>query len=409
MNYNVILTLITDFFNTLTDSLLGFLIINNFIYKLSHNGKLIGNFNSISFLVSIPFIIISGILSDKFKRSYSIKFGGLSKIIINLFLLRCLKYIDSNNILIIFLIYFIIDKISSFIIEPSISSIYADSVSAIKRNQYEVFRLFSQNLGNILGYLINIYLFLINKNIWDLKTLNLIINYGCILKMFSSLIYLVFDDKKSLQTESLSIIEDVNKNKLIYESFNTKIKIKRKNIPYIILLSRFFFGAGAGFIMIFLPIFLKNNYTPILACIFYIFCNLCTLFVAQFIEKFRIKRKIVLMQLSTIIDIFLIYLTILLYPKWTEYKILLIFILLSRFIFASWHMPLTQTLYMDFSPKNKRAKFNSYTLIVLGLSSIFWIFVPKNLNSATFKLIFNISFIFKLLGIMTRFLLFYAI
>ena len=34
MNYNVILTLITDFFNALTNSLLGFLIINNFIFKL---------------------------------------------------------------------------------------------------------------------------------------------------------------------------------------------------------------------------------------------------------------------------------------------------------------------------------------------------------------------------------------
>ncbi len=391
MNPNVKLTLYHYFINNLSFSLSGPIILNNLIYQTTKDGKIISKLFVIAILSAIPFNLLAAYLADKYSRSKVIKTGSI--IVITICLIYIFTYNNFLNIMYLIFFFRIIGSIGFSIKVNALQALYADSVPKYDLNKLEIYKNASTIAGQIIGLIFNIIFFYINKNSWNIDELKKIIAIGAIINIISEVFLLFLSDEKALKEESNPI--EKNNHTLIFSN---------NIIPYIIVLSRLFLGAAGALMMNFIPILLKQNFSPIFSNIYLILSLILTVSIAMLFDIFEKKKQIYGMILSIFFETILLS-SLFVIPVISNFKYLLISLILIQRISGSWHMPLSQSIFMNYTEKNKRSIWNSISLIGWGIGSLFLLLAPKTLDNTGFKKIFILSIVFKLIGGLIRSLL----
>lgn len=405
MNYNVNITLLYNLINNLSGSLQGSIIFNNLLYQLLNDGRIIGKLFIIGSLIGLPFNLMSGYFADKYKRSYVVKVGAVITIIPCLLYLYFFKILSNNQLITILYLYRILGVIGFNTKKSAFQSLYSDSIPSLERNKYEIYKFFSSNLGQVIGYVINIIFFLINKNKWNIDHLKNILAIGCIVNIISESILFLLNDNKSLDEES----EAFDNTNIIKRILPNSSLLKINTIPYIIVLSRLCLGAAGAIMLSFVPILLKQNLGPVGSNYYYIVSLLMFSGVAFILEKtLSLKSQIVAMVSNIFAEVFLLS-CLLLFPSIWNLKYLLIGLILLQSILGTWHMSLSESIFMNYVKKENRGKWNSISRVAYTIGFFFLLLAPKSLNNKGFKKIFLLSIILKFIGGLIRSLLLFII
>jgi MFS family permease len=258
MNYNVKLVFYYSFFQSFGRGIWMGNVLSMYILLLANYTTLGWTSFTMGIVLTI-FVFPTGWLADKYGRDRFLKIAsviGLASLII---------VIVGNSIVFIFIalgLWGLFQALS----RPSLESILADSVESGKRSKIYSWLHLTRNVAMAIGPFVNIPLFIIFGDNWELSILKSVMIVGIVLTSLSIFIMVFFKDKKSLGTASESeekeeeiteIDEKYKKN-----GYATKLsqKQRRRLIPYLLVGSNVIVGIGAGMTIKYFPGFFADFY-----------------------------------------------------------------------------------------------------------------------------------------------------
>lgn len=348
-------------------------VLSSFIYLLSDSSSQLLGLTSAATGVTMTIVVFpSGFLADRFRRDWMLKaaavFGLISAGIL----------FFANTLTMIF-ISLIIWGLYQGLTRPSLEALFADSVPSGDRSVIYSWRQMFGQIGMAIGPFLNIILFLILGDEWDLSILKWVMGVGLIFSLISLAMMFLFSDKKSLGSlsDSIPLPDTTTENEepqgdlpFAFDSSRTKTKIPlipTKFIPYILVGCNIIIGLGAGMTVKFFPIFFMEEYTmsPILVQIISGLTSIATGFSGLLAQRYskangRPQMIFLVQAVATIcLGIIATY-----PPMWL---LIIIFILRGSFMNAA--QPLSRSILMDIIPKEKRGLWNSLEALAWGL---FW-------------------------------------
>ncbi|MFX0150809.1 MAG: MFS transporter, partial [Candidatus Hodarchaeota archaeon] len=226
---------------------------------------------------------------------------------------------------------------------------------------------------------VNVGLFLILGDFWDLRILKSVLMVGILISMISLVIMVFLNDKRSLGKASEHLNSEYQKNNnnvknnevsnLYISNNKNQVGSSRKKIIFILMASNLIIGMGAGMTIKFFPIFFMQIYTlaPIGVQLIMGATSILTGLTALGAQNFSLRRgraeMIFVVQAIATSCLFLIAL----YPP----IFVLIPIFLARGSLMNASQPLSRSILMDVVPKYHRGKVNSFQALAWGL---FWNF-----------------------------------
>ena len=373
LNHNVRLVLWFTLMQSLGRGIWMGNVLSSFIYLLSDSSSELLGLTSAATGVTMTIVVFpSGYLADRFRRDWMLKaaavFGLISAGIL----------FFASDLTMIF-VSLIIWGLYQGLTRPSLEALFADSVPSGDRSVLYSWRQMFGQIGMAIGPFLNIILFLILGDEWDLSILKWVMGVGLIFSLISLALMFLFNDTKSLgsQSESIPLADSLVEEGISEEDQpfefdqsppKTKIPlIPTKYIPYILVGCNIIIGLGAGMTVKFFPIFFMEEYnmTPILVQIISGTTSIATGFSGLFAQKFskangRPQMIFLVQAIATIcLGIIATY-----PPMW-----ILIIIFIFRGSFMNAAQPLSRSILMDIIPKEKRGLWNSLEALAWGL---FW-------------------------------------
>ena len=418
LNHNVKLVLLFTFVQSIGRSIWMGNVLSTFIYLLSNSSsEMLGLAAGATGITMTIVVFPSGFFADKIRRDWMLRIAA----IFGLISIGILFF--ANTITVIF-IALIIWGLYQGITRPSLEAIFADSVQSGTRSLLYSWRQLIGQIGMALGPFLNIILFLILGDEWDLNILKLVMGFGLIFSFGSLIMMFFFNDQKSLgaSSDSIPIKNDLNdslnqddefSNSSIkkYSNSNSKLKTKLKfipvsYIPFILVGCNIIIGLGAGMTVKFFTIFFMEIYSmsPIMVQVISGITSIATGFsglIAQHYSKAKGRPQIIFIVQSTATICLVI---IAAYPP--VWILIIVFIMRGSLMNAS--QPLSRSILMDFVPKSKRGKWNSLEALAWGLfwnmSAVFggYIIGPTN----NFRLNFLVTACIYVIGTIPIILLF---
>ncbi|QEE17095.2 MFS transporter [Promethearchaeum syntrophicum] len=387
LNHNVKLLLIFTFTQSIGRSIWMGNVLSTIIYLLSESSpEMLGYASGATGITMTIVVFPSGYFADKIRRDWMLRIAAICGI----FSIGILFFADT---IILIFVALIIWGLYQGITRPSLEAIFADSVQSGTRSLIYSWRQLISQIGMALGPILNIFLFLLLGDEWDLDILKFVMGFGLIFSFGSLIMMFFFNDKKSLgsSSDSIEFNNDVdvilnlnNKSNNSSSEENTKSNPKSnlesktelktklkfipvKYIPYILVGCNVIIGLGAGMTVKFFTIFFMEIYTmsPIMVQIISGLTSIATGFsglIAQHFSKAKGRPQMIFL-VQAIATICLIIIAT--YPPmWV-----LIIIFITRGSLMNAAQPLSRSILMDFVPKNKRGKWNSLEALAWGL---FW-------------------------------------
>ncbi|MFQ5981504.1 MAG: MFS transporter [Candidatus Heimdallarchaeota archaeon] len=374
-NRNIRATFISATFGSLGFGMLMSNVLSIFILILANESTTtLGLVTMVGGLVSTIFIFPSGYIVDRWRRDIFIWIGAI------LFSLAVLILAFSTTIEMIIVAQLVIG-VGWGISETAREALLADSLPSGTRSEIYA-RLFFLNMAlSAVGPAVNIILFFILGDSWDLSILRIVIFASFILILISSVAILFMADKHALGKESES---------LAYRPFDDSKERSSFTIPIILVGSGLIIGFGAGMTVAFFPVFFRNEYNlrPILVNGIYFAMNLFTALSA--IAGQRISRRIGLIETIFLLQMAAVYALAFI----TQYPplILLIPLFIARNALMNASNPLSRTIVMDRIAKRHRGKWNALEQLAWGffwnVSAAFGGWIIENYS---FKVCFTIT------------------
>ena len=352
----------------------------NGVFGLSSN-ELLGVTAGISGIAMTLIVFPAGVLADKFRRDKILKIGAfiglIAMIIIGI----------AENILLIALALFLWGAFQGFN-RPAFDSIVADSLPTGDRSKiYSQLHLIQSGFM-ASGPFLNIFLFLLFDDKWDISIIKNVMLIGIVFSFLSVFLLFFFRDDHSMKEESESLYE--NNNDISYSEASRR----KKWIPILLITSNLIIGMGAGMTVKFFPVFFRAVYElkPIAVQIImgttFIFTGLIGLKAQKLSMKTGRGKTKLSVQLAATICLFIIAF----YPP----LIILVPIFVMRGSLMNAANPLSRSILMDVVSKKHRGKWNSLETIAWGLfwnaSATIGGFLIGNNN---FKLCFIITKLYK--------------
>ncbi len=368
MNFNVKLAFLFSIFQSFGRGIWMGNVLSAYIFFFSgKSNTLLGWTSAASGIALTVFVFPAGILADKFGRDKLLKVAGLIGIM-------GLAFILFGEDLVYIFVALAAWGIFQALTRPALESIIADSVESGRRSKIYSWLHLARQVAMSIGPFINVILFVVFGDEWELDILKKVIIVGIVITLVSVGIMFFFSDKRSLGTISESIedetahVEHSNENGFASRFSQSQAK---KLIPILLVASNVIIGFGAGMTIKFFTIFFLdeelNALSPIWVQVIMgltaIFTGLSSL-VAQ---KFSLKRGramiIFTVQLMATICLFVIST----YPP--IYVLIPIFIARGSLMNAA--QPLSRSILMDIVPKKHRGKWNALETVAWGF---FWNF-----------------------------------
>ncbi|MHA1973987.1 MAG: MFS transporter [Candidatus Hodarchaeales archaeon] len=366
LNFNVKLVFIFSLLQSLGRGIWMGNVLSNWIYLIAGESNiLLGLTSAITGLAMTMTVMPAGVLSDRLKRQTILRgasffgFLGLSFAILA----------ESLEMIFLALLFW---GLFQGINRPSVESIFADSVESGNRSKVYAWVHLTRQFGMATGPFVNIGLFFILGDVWELPILKAVMIVGILISMTSLIILLLFRDDRSLGLSSERLeIEDLqgnvlHKNGLVDLSQKTGLKTHQL-IIIIMLISNLIIGFGAGMTIKFFPIFFKEIYSLLPIAVQFImgFTSIFTGLASIAAQKVSVKmgRAEIIFFVQGIATLCLFVIS--LYPIIE----ILIPIFLVRGSLMNASQPLSRSILMDVVPKNHRGKINSLQALAWGL---FW-------------------------------------
>jgi MFS family permease len=244
---------------------------------------------------------------------------------------------------------------------PAYEAILADSLETGNRSgTYSKIHLVNQ-VAMATGPFLNVLLFLIFGDSWDLKVLHTVMLVGVGISFASVLMLFFFRDDMSMGHDSDSLYEQPSSREDIQES-----KRARK-IPFLLVSSNMIIGVGAGMTIKFFPVFFRAIYhlQPINV---QLIMGVTAVFTGMFgvlAQKFSLRRGRGEMIFGVQFFATLCLIVISFYPA--LFLLVPLFVLRGSLMNAA--QPLSRSILMDVVPKRHRGRWNSLETIAWGL---FW-------------------------------------
>ena len=322
----------------------------NGFFGLTSN-ELLGITAGISGISMTLIVFPAGVLADKFSRAKILKISGFLGFI-------AMSYLAlSSNIYMIMVSLFLWGAFQG-LSRPAFDSILADSLPTGNRSETYSRIHFVQQAAMAIGPFMNIFLFYILGDVWDIAILKIVLLFGLSFSLLSTIILFFFSDDETMGHESESPEDFSNINNTI---------IATKKIPILLVTSNVIIGMGAGMTVKFFPVFFKSIYqfSPVNVQLIMgatLLITGITGILAQKLSKSRGRAKMIFfVQFSSIICL----VGIAFYPPLL--LLLPLFVLRGSLMNAA--HPLSRSILMDVIPKRNRGKWNSLETIAWGL---FW-------------------------------------
>jgi MFS family permease len=316
-----------------------------FSFTASETIGIVSGIMGVAMLVAV---LPAGWLADRISRAVLIKTAlifGMSSLILMLFA-------DGITEIAVALFLWGIFHASS---RPAVEAIVADSMPTGTRSKlYARIHLLEQ-IAMASGPVLNIVLFLIIGNTWEVPILRQVIFYGVGISIVSTLSLVFFKDKHSLGQESESVQSQEDDHP------------RSKHVPIILLVSNFIIGIGAGMTVKYFGLFFKNIYSlnPIDVQIILGLGFLATGVVSILAQKFSMKKgRVEIIFIVQILAILCLFAMAYYPPIWL---VVILFVFRGALMNAS--APLSRSILMDFVPKKSRGLWTSLQSVAWGL---FW-------------------------------------
>ncbi len=335
-------------------------ILSVWIYLIANeSNELLGITAAITGLAMTFSVLPAGYISDKTQHRYMLRAAAVVGFIGLSFALLA----NSLEIMFLALLFW---GLFQGMNRPSVESIFADSVeSGIRSKVYAQVHLVRQ-LAMAIGPLVNVVLFIFFGDDWNLPILKSVMVFGIALSMISLVFMVLFDDRKSLGSESDQIVDIIDGNQL-GNSISENSKHKRNTIIIVLLISNLIIGFGAGMTIKFFPIFFRNIYflEPIGVQLIMGGTGILTGITSIYTQRLSLRNgratMIFIVQGIATLCLFIIAT----YPP----LLLLIPIFFTRGSLMNASQPLSRSILMDVVPKKHRGGVNALQALAWGL---FW-------------------------------------
>jgi len=297
----------------------------------------------------------AGFLADKFSRQIMLRTAAIVGIIAMLTLAL------AESIFMI-LVAMLLWGAFQGITRPAFEAILADSLMSGNRSGIYAKLHLTRQFFMATGPLLNVILFFILGDKWDISILKSVMLVGILISMASTVVLFFFKDAHSMGEESESVFYYEIDN----DAFKQNSKLTKK-IPILLITSNVIIGMGAGMTIKFFPVFFRSIYgmQPISVQLIMGLTFIFTGIFAILAQKFSLKKGRGEMIFTVQFMATLCLIAIGFYPA----VILLIPLFILRGSLMNAAQPLSRSILMDVVPKRHRGKWNSVGTIAWGL---FW-------------------------------------
>lgn len=322
------------------------------IFGLKAN-EILGITSGISGIAMTAIVFPAGILADKHRREYMLRAAAFIGIL-SMFILVLAQSIMAFFVAMLFWGAF------QGVTRPAFESILADSLSSGYRSPIYARIHLVREISMASGPFLNVLLFMILGDKWDISILRIVMFAGILVSLFSVIILFLFRDRYSMGEESESIYH-------INQTSNRNLSSAAKKIPLLLVASNVIIGMGAGMTIKFFPVFFRSIYglKPISVQLVMGLTAIMTGIFGILAQKVSLKRgranMIFIVQFSATLCLFAIGF----YPA--LFLMIPLFILRGSLMNAA--QPLSRSILMDVVPKRHRGKWNSVETVAWGL---FW-------------------------------------
>ncbi|MHA1116038.1 MAG: MFS transporter [Candidatus Heimdallarchaeaceae archaeon] len=309
-------------------------------------------------LVGILGLIVSGILSDKWRRDAFIWISNF------LFIAGMIIYFFANSLTYLYIIQFLFALANSLMM-PAGSALVADCTT--KGTRTKIFTIMSiiQQLCTAIGGVVGFFIYRYLGDLYSEEVILPVIKIYASVIIFAAFLGFFIHDKRSIhskgQIETKEILEEKKKDALILSKYKNcktfREKLSFYRTPLIIVLADFLIAFGAGISIPFLPRFFEAIYGRTISELTLIF-SLAPLITAilsaialRFAKKFGRAKAVFFLEFIAVVLIF----GFAFIPPFSI--VLVIYILRQAFMNAGW--PLINAIVMDLLPSNQRATFSA--------------------------------------------------
>ena len=324
------------------------------LFGLAPN-ELLGITSGVTGIAMTALVFPSGFMADKYSRDTMLKAAswiGAAAMLLLMF---------AGSIYAIFIAMFLWGAFQG-LSRPAFEAIFADSVPSGKRSGVYAKIHLTDQIAMAVGPFMNVGLFFILGDEWNIVTLRSIMYFGVFFSLLSAVMLQLFKDSRTLGDESESMLttkDNANSDKDPND--------KAKKIAYLLVGSNLIVGMGAGMTVKFFPVFFWARYgmKPISVQIVMgttlIMTGLFGIIAQKFSEsKGRVEIMLAVKLLATACLFIIAY-----YPP----LIILLPLFVLRGSLMNSAQPLSRSILMDTVPKKHRGKWNSIETISWGL---FW-------------------------------------
>jgi MFS family permease len=366
LNHNAKVLLIITFFQSLGRGIWGGNLLSAYIFFLGDESvELLGLTAAAGGLAMTLFVLPSGWLSDRFRRDYVIRVASI------IGFLAVIMVFFATDILGIFVALVIWGAFQGMW-RPSTDALFADSVESGRRSRIYTWRHIIRQIGMSTGPFLNVGLFLILGDTWELGVLRTVILTGLILSVVGLLVMWFVNDEKGLGAKS-EAVEPLSSNhdqasKTATSPDPTSNGSWKKPV-LILLICNLIIGMGAGMTIRFFPIFFYEIYDwlPIAVQLIMGLVGLATATTSFWAQRFSQKHGIGRVWMIFIVQglAILCLITLISYPP----VLILVPIFIARGSLMNASQPLSRSILMDHTPRRHRGVISSASAISWGL---FW-------------------------------------
>jgi MFS family permease len=316
------------------------------------SNEILGITAGITGIAMTAIVFPAGYLTDKLRRDKMLRTAGIIGVAAMLILALAMD---------LYLIMTALFLWGAFqgITRPAFESIVADSLPTGNRSGiYSKIHLVRQ-FGMASGPVLNILLFFILGDNWDIGILRSVMLVGVSISLLSSIVLFMFKDERSMGHESESIFA--------LEPPDEEVSKQAKKIPILLVASNVIIGMGAGMTVKFFPVFFRAVYAlkPISVQMIMGATFIATGLTGVVAQKFSVKRGRGEMIFAVQFLATMCLVAIGFYPP----LVFLVPLFVMRGSLMNAAQPLSRSILMDVVPKKNRGKWNSLETIAWGL---FW-------------------------------------
>jgi len=322
----------------------------------------IGLIFGLSSIIGVIGLIISGILSDRWRRDVFIWMGMV------LYIGAMIYFLFASRIADLYVIQ-IFQAIAGSLLMPAGAALVADCTKKGTRTRIYTLMAIIQQLSTAIGGVAGYFIFKYVGDRYEVSVIMPVIRICVVVIMIASLSGFFIHDKRSFQTkeheeETAESLEEKRKNELIIQKLKScttfRQKLKFYRTPLLIVAADFLIAFGAGISIPFLPRYFEDTsgsygikiseltliftLAPLLTAI----VSAIALYIGKKIGRARAIFWIELLAVG-LLFCFVIFPPLI--------AVLVIYIFRQALMNAGW--PLINAIVMDLLPSNQRATFSA--------------------------------------------------